>query len=83
MSLSLNHGVFIAIVCGSQPVCAQSNSSYPEGPLTAEEIAQQVHLVTHGGLVHNALSKPNKDEVALIINSLFQVESFSEVRNHI
>ncbi len=60
--------IFITIVFLNLPVCAQPFQPYPEGPLTAEQIAQQAHLVVHGGLMRNALSKRNRDEVALIIN---------------
>jgi len=41
---------------------------YPDGPLTADEIAQQVYASVHGGLVRNAVSRHNQDEVALVIN---------------
>ncbi|MDJ0807168.1 MAG: outer membrane lipoprotein-sorting protein [Gammaproteobacteria bacterium] len=50
------------------PVMARSDLPYPEGPLTAEQIARQVHLVIHSGLLRNALSKRSKGEAALIIN---------------
>lgn len=60
--------IFVTIAYISLPVYAQPIPPYPEGPLNAEQIAQQVHLVVQGGLVRNALSKRNQDEVALIIN---------------
>ncbi|MEN8168252.1 MAG: outer membrane lipoprotein-sorting protein, partial [Pseudomonadota bacterium] len=60
--------IFLAIICLGLPVYAQPIPPYPEGPLNAEQIAEQVHLVVQGGLVRNALSKRNQDEVALIIN---------------
>ncbi len=47
---------------------AQEDLAYPEGPLTAEQIAQQVYIAAHGGLVRNAISKRNKGAVALVIN---------------
>ncbi len=47
---------------------AQEDLSYPESPLTAEQIAQQVYIAAHGGLVRNAVSKRNKGAVALVIN---------------
>ncbi len=47
---------------------AQEDLTYPEGPLTAEQVAQQVYMAAHGGLVRNALSKRNKGAVALVIN---------------
>ena len=59
---------FITITCLSLQVYAQPVLPYPEGPLNAGQIAQQAHLVVHNRLVRNALSKRNKDEVALIIN---------------
>lgn len=41
---------------------------YPEGPLTADQIAEQVYSVAHGGLVRNAISRRNKSDVALVVN---------------
>ena len=41
---------------------------YPEGPLTADQIAQQVYAAAHGGLVRNAVSKGDKGTVALVVN---------------
>ncbi len=39
-----------------------------DGPLTAEQIAQQVYAAAHGGLLRNAVSKRHKGAVALVIN---------------
>ncbi|MEN8179809.1 MAG: outer membrane lipoprotein-sorting protein [Pseudomonadota bacterium] len=68
MPTSRSLWIFITITCLSLPVYAQSSQTYPKGPLNAEQIAQQAHLVVHSGLLRNALSKRNKDEAALIIN---------------
>jgi hypothetical protein len=60
----------ITILCLGLKLQAQPAPAYPEGPLTAQQIAEQVHLATHNGLVRNALSERNKqtDEIALIVN---------------
>ena len=49
-------------------VLAEDELAYPAGPLSAEQIAQQVYTAAHGGLVRNAVSKRNKGAVALVIN---------------
>jgi hypothetical protein len=41
---------------------------YPTGPLTVEQIVQQVYAASHGGLVRNAASRRNRNEVALVVN---------------
>lgn len=41
---------------------------YPQGELTGEQIAEQVYLVAHGGLVRNAASKKNKKDIAMVVN---------------
>lgn len=41
---------------------------YPEGELSAEEIAQQVYAVAHGQLVNTAVSKRHKDDIAMVVN---------------
>jgi hypothetical protein len=40
----------------------------PVSPLSADEIAEQVYIAAHGGLVKNALSKRRGREVAVVIN---------------
>jgi len=40
----------------------------PVGPLTAEQIAEHVYHVTHGGLINNAVSRRFKREIALLVN---------------
>jgi hypothetical protein len=40
---------------------------YPQGELTAEQIAQQVYAVAHGHLVRNSASKKNKEEIPIIV----------------
>jgi len=42
---------------------------YPgPGPLTADQIAEQVFAATRGGLVKNALSQRNKGDIAMLVN---------------
>ena len=41
---------------------------YPTGPLTGEQIAQQVYQSSHGGLIDNAVSRRHKREIALLVN---------------
>jgi len=41
---------------------------YPVGPLTGEQIAQQVYYSAHGGLINNAVSRRFKREIALLVN---------------
>ena len=50
------------------PLRAGEAPPYPEGPLKAGEIVQQVYVAAHGGLVRNAVSKRNKRDVALVVN---------------
>jgi len=47
---------------------AQQRLPYPEGPLTADGIAQQVYTAAHGGLVRNAVSKGSDGVVSLVVN---------------
>ena len=53
-------------------VCLDSQAReplpYPQGPLTADELVEQVYASTHGGLVRNAISRRNQGEVSLVIN---------------
>jgi|GEM_PF-188996 len=41
---------------------------YPSGPLTVDEIVQQVYAASHGGLIDNAVSRKNKRDIALLVN---------------
>ncbi len=49
-------------------VRAGESLPYPEGPLDAEQIVQQVYAAAHGGLVRNAMSRRSKQHVALVVN---------------
>lgn len=49
-------------------VQAKQSAPYPQGELTGEQIAKQVYLVAHGGLVRNAVSKKNKKDIAMVVN---------------
>lgn len=50
-------------------VHGQQGLPYPEdGPLSADQIAEQVYAATHGGLVRNAVSKAQGKDVALVVN---------------
>jgi hypothetical protein len=40
----------------------------PAEPMTAEQIAQEVHTIAHGGLVGNAISRRVRNAVALVVN---------------
>jgi len=41
---------------------------YPEGPLTADELARQVYAAAHGELVRTAVSKGRDGAVPLVVN---------------
>ena len=41
---------------------------FPEGEVTAQQIAEQVYAVAHGNLVKNAASKQNKGDIAMVVN---------------
>ena len=58
---------FTAFLCPAVPSAAQY-LPYPEGPLNADQIADQAYLSSHGGLVDNAVSKRNKGAVSLVVN---------------
>jgi hypothetical protein len=61
--------IIIFLICGLTGITqAEDELAYPEGPLTAEQVAQQVYTSAHGSLVRNAVSKRNKGAVALVVN---------------
>ena len=69
MSLRNPIWIFIALLWGlTGPIQAREDLPYPEGPLTADQIVEQVYTAAHGGLVRNAVSKRNKRAVALVVN---------------
>lgn len=69
MSLDLLIRINSFLLCGLiGAVQAQEDLAYPQGPLTAVQIAQQVYTSAHGGLVKNAVSKRNRGSVALVVN---------------
>jgi hypothetical protein len=47
---------------------AQKELPVPDGPLTGMQIAEMVYEISHGALVKNAVSKRNKNEIALVVN---------------
>lgn len=47
---------------------AEINLPYPEGELTAHQIAEQVYIVAHGKLVETAISKKNKKNIAMVVS---------------
>jgi hypothetical protein len=47
---------------------AQRTLPYPEGPLGADQIAEQVHVAARGHLVRNAVSKGTADTAPLVVN---------------
>ena len=60
--------VFYLLLVPAEGLLASESSDYPEGPLSAEQIVQQVYVATRGGLVRNAVSQRNEGDVALVIN---------------
>jgi hypothetical protein len=68
--MSQNRSILLVILLTIlvSPGLGRSVSSYPEGELNAQQIAEQAHLAAHGELVRNAVSKRHKNEVALVIN---------------
>ena len=61
--------ILIVLLWGlTGPTQAREDLPYPEGPLTADQIVEQVYTAAHGGLVRNAVSKRNKSAVALVVN---------------
>ncbi len=46
---------------------ATSQMEYPEGPLSAAQIAEQVYLVSHGKLVNSAASKKHKKDISMVV----------------
>jgi hypothetical protein len=55
----------ILLICLLLPAMT---GAVPAGPMTAEQIAQEVHNIAHGGLVGNAISRRVRNEVALVVN---------------
>lgn len=41
---------------------------YPTGPLTVDQIVEQVYQSSHGGLIDNAVSRKNKRDVSILVN---------------
>ena len=61
--------IALALLLGlSSSLPAAEDLAYPEGPLDADAIVEQVYTAAHGGLVRNAVSKRNKRDVALVVN---------------
>ncbi len=44
-----------------------ASASYPTGPLTADQIAEQVFLVSHGKLLSSSSSTKNKMDISLVV----------------
>ena len=57
-----------SVVWLTEAAMAQQKIPYPEGPLTADQIARQAYAAAHGGLVKNAVSKRNNGAVSLVVN---------------
>ncbi|MEW8024554.1 MAG: hypothetical protein AB2803_12730, partial [Candidatus Thiodiazotropha sp.] len=55
-------------VCLASTAPADDSGRPPSLPPDADEIAGQVYVAAHGGLVRNALSKRSGREVALVVN---------------
>ena len=61
------HSIFPALlVLFAQSVSATSQP-YPEGRLTADQIAEQVFLVSHGKLLKSSSSTKNKKNISLVV----------------
>ncbi|MEN8180298.1 MAG: outer membrane lipoprotein-sorting protein [Pseudomonadota bacterium] len=69
MPLMINIHITILLLLGLTGISqAREDLTYPEGPLTAEQVVRQVYIGARGGLVSNAVSQRNKGAVALVIN---------------
>jgi len=60
--------LFFAVVLFPGIALAEQVASYPDGTLSADEIARQAYLAAHGGLVKNAVSKGSGGAVSLVVN---------------
>lgn len=58
-------GILCCTVAAAQ---AREGLPFPEGPLTAEQLAHNVYAATHGALVRNAVSKGTDGTAALVVN---------------
>ena len=58
----------ILISLATFPVQARESLSYPQGELSAEEIAGQVYIVMHSLLLKNTASKKNRNEIAMVVS---------------
>ncbi len=69
MTIPFNFSKFLLICClyGSM-ISGVSARPDKAPPLTAEQIAREVHIAAHGGLVRNAISRRVGREVALVVN---------------
>ena len=47
---------------------AASETDLPKGPLTAEQVAEQVYLVTHGKLLNSSQSKKHKKDISMVVS---------------
>jgi hypothetical protein len=47
---------------------AQPGLPYPEGPLTADQLARQVYAAAHGALLRNAVSKGSEAAVPVVVS---------------
>ncbi|MEW7975059.1 MAG: outer membrane lipoprotein-sorting protein [Candidatus Thiodiazotropha endolucinida] len=59
---------FFCLVCLASTAPADDSGRPAPSSLNAHEIAGQVYVAAHGGLVKNALSKRSGREVALVVN---------------
>lgn len=60
--------VIVVLGFSSTVLPASDIPPLPDGPLNGQQIAEQAHAIGHGGLVNNAVSKRNGNEVGLVVN---------------
>ncbi|MCU7933970.1 MAG: outer membrane lipoprotein-sorting protein [Candidatus Thiodiazotropha sp. (ex Dulcina madagascariensis)] len=66
-STPLRYAVGLIFVLAASAQASES-MPYPQGPMSADEIARQVYTAAHGGLVQNAISKRKGRDVAVVVN---------------
>lgn len=69
MTMPFNINKFLLICCFFVGSAYGAMSKQNDGaPMSAEQIAQEVYKVAHGGLVENAVSRRVGNQVALVVN---------------
>ena len=65
--LHLTSLVFSCLLTCFGQVNADTVQDYPQAPLTAEQIAEQVYQVTHGKLLQSSSSKKHKKDISMVV----------------